>query len=107
MPGGERTGETPVTSWPAFPRDIEADPCAPVLRARLAAGARPLWRESATIVPVVAFDAALGGVLEQAAREGLLVRGLEAASAALDEEERGLAAVASRGGTARAQRISR
>ena len=96
-----------MTPWPPFPRDIEADPCAAALRARLASGAIPLWRESTTIVPVLPLDRALAAALGHAAREGTLVRGLEAASTALDREELGLAALATRDGTARAQRISR
>lgn len=107
MRGGERTEDTTVTSWPPFPREIEADPCVAALRARLASGARPLWRESTTIVPVLQVDRTLAAVLGQAARDGTLVRGLEAASAALDQEELGLAALAARDGAARPQRISR
>jgi hypothetical protein len=96
-----------VTSWPPFPREIEGEPCAAALRARLDAGARPLWRESTTIVPVVQAGPALAAVLAGAARMGTLVLGLEAAEAALDREEDGLAALAARQGGARAARVSR
>jgi hypothetical protein len=96
-----------VSAWPPFPREIEADPCAEELRRRLAASAAPLWRESATMVPVVPAGRALGAVLADAARDGTLVLGLEAAAAALDREELGLAARASREGGPRAERISR
>jgi hypothetical protein len=98
---------TAVTPWPPLPREIEADPCAATLRHRLAANAVPLWRESATIVPVMPASHALAAVLAGAARDGTLVLGLEAAGAALDREELGLAARASREGGARVERISR
>jgi len=107
MRGGERTEDTTVTSWPPLPREIEADACAAALRARLESGARPLWRASTTVVPVVPADGLVIAVLERAAREGTLVLGLEAAGGALDREELGLAALASRGGGGRAHRISR
>jgi hypothetical protein len=96
-----------VTSWPPFPREIEADACAAMLRERLVSSAIRLWRDSPTVVPVVRADRALGAVLARAEGSGMLVLGLEAASAALDREELGLAALAARGGSARAQRISR
>jgi hypothetical protein len=93
--------------WPPFPRAVEADAWAPALRARLARGARPLWREAAIVVPVVHADAALVAALEHAGRTGMLVLGLEAATAALDREEHGLAAIATREQRARPTRISR
>jgi hypothetical protein len=93
--------------WPPFPRAVEADACAPALGVRLARGARPLWREAATVVPVVQVDAALTAALAHAGRAGMLVLGLEAAAATLDREERGLAAVAARERSARPSRVSR
>lgn len=97
-----------MTPWPPFPREIEALPCAPALRDRLDASARPLWSGTTTHVPEVVLAGPVAAVLERAAREGSLVVGLEAAAAALDREERGLAALAARDTTsARAVRVSR
>jgi hypothetical protein len=96
-----------VTPWPPFPRDIEADPCAPALRARLDADAAPLWANGTAPAPRLRATAALVASLERLAREGALVLGLEAAQAALDSEEAGLAALAARERKARAERISR
>src|SRR6185369_8308602 len=93
--------------WPPFPREIEADPCAVVLRARLDAAAAPLWARATTVAPCVRAEPPLVAALERAAREGALVLGLEAATAALNAEEAGLAALASRDGKARAERVSR
>jgi hypothetical protein len=96
-----------VTPWPPFPREIEADPCAAALRARLDAGAAPLWTRGTVLAPTVPADEALLVALAHAARDGALVLGLEAAKAALDSEEAGLAALASREKKARSSRISR
>ena len=96
-----------MTPWPPFPREIEADPCAVVLRARLDAAAAPLWARATTVAPCVRAEPPLVAALERAAREGALVLGLEAATAALNAEEAGLAALASRDGKARAERVSR
>jgi hypothetical protein len=94
-----------VTEWPPLPRALEAD--ATALRARIDRAARPLWRGATLRAPVVPLDGALASVLAAAARTGTLVLGLEAASAALDREEHGLAALAARGSAQRASRISR
>jgi hypothetical protein len=94
-----------VTAWPLLPRALEADAAA--LRAHIDGLARPLWRGATLEAPVVPLEPALATVLAAAARTGTLVLGLEAATAALDREEHGLAAVAARGGTDRAARISR
>jgi len=96
-----------VTPWPPFPREIEADPCAVALRARLDAGAAPLWARGTAVAPCVRAESALVTALERAAREGALVLGLEAATAALNAEEAGLASLAARDGTDRAARVSR
>jgi hypothetical protein len=99
--------EADVSSWPPLPRVLEADASATALRARIDRAARPLWRGGTLLVPVVPLDAALAAVLASAARTGTLVLGLEAAAAALDREEHGLAALAARGSATRASRISR
>jgi hypothetical protein len=96
-----------VTPWPPFPREIEADPCAAALGARLDANAAPLWARGTILAPTVHAGDALLRTLEHAARDGALVLGLEAATAALDSEEAGLAALASREKKARTSRISR
>ena len=96
-----------MTPWPALPRALEADPHAAAIRARLDRAARPLWRGAALDAPVVPLDRALAAVLATASRGGSLVLGLESASAALDREEHGLAAVATRSGAPRPSRISR
>jgi len=93
--------------WPPFPREVEDDALATALRARLSATARPLWDEGVTRAPVVALDAQLEAALAKAAREGTLVIGLEAATAALDREGHGLAVVDARTPSARPERISR
>lgn len=92
---------------PPLPRELEADATAAALRVRLALDVRPLWRAAATSVPVLPLDAPLVAALGRAARAGALVLGLEAAAAALDREERGLAAVAARGAGTRTARVSR
>ena len=94
-----------MTVWPPLPRALEADAAA--LIAHIDEAARPLWRGATLRAPVVPLDASLAAVLAAAARTGTLVLGLEAAAAALDREEHGLAAVAARGGGQRATRISR
>ena len=96
-----------MTPWPPFPREIEADPCVTALRARLDADAAPLWARGTTLAPTVHGGDALLRALEHAARDGALVLGLEAATAALDAEEAGLAALASRDKKARPVRVSR
>jgi hypothetical protein len=96
-----------VTSWPPFPREIEADPCAAALRARLDAGAAPLWARGTTLAPTVHADEVLLVALERAARESALVLGLETATAALESEEAGLASLAARDKKARPVRVSR
>ena len=96
-----------MTPWPPFPRDIEADPCAAALRVRLEADAAPLWARGTTLAPSVHAGDALLRALAHAARDGALVLGLEAATAALDSEEAGLAALASRDKKARTARVSR
>ena len=96
-----------MTSWPPFPREIEADPCAAALGARLDANAAPLWARGTILAPTVHVGDVLLRTLEHAARDGALVLGLEAATAALNAEEAGLAALASRDGKARAERVSR
>ena len=106
-PGGEQTGKDAVTPWPPFPREIEADPCAAALRARLDAHAAPLWAKATAVAPCLHAAPPLLAALERAAREGALVVGLEAATAALDSDEAGLAALAARDGKARAERVSR
>ncbi len=95
----------PETPTPALPRALEDASAA--VRARIERAARPLWRGATLRAPVVPLDPALASALAVAARAGALVVGLEAASAALDREEHGLAAVAARAGARRAERISR
>jgi hypothetical protein len=94
-----------VTEWPPLPRALEADAAA--LTAHIDGTARLLWGGATLRAPVVPLDAALAAVLATAARTGTLVLGLEAATAALDREEHGLAALAARGDGRRAARISR
>ena len=94
-----------MTGGPRLPRALEADAAA--LRAHIDGVSQPLWRGATLRAPVVPLDAALAAVLASAERTGTLVLGLEAAAAALDREEHGLAAVATREGTDRAARISR
>jgi hypothetical protein len=96
-----------VGSWPPLPRALETDASATALRARIDRDVAPLWKGATLHVPVVPLGATLTAVLATAARTGTLVLGLEAAAAALDREEHGLAAVATRGGTQRPSRISR
>jgi hypothetical protein len=90
-----------------LPRALEADDSAAAIRTRIERAARPLWRGATVRVPVVPLDARLGAQLAAAARTGTLVLGLEAASAALDREEHGLATAAARDRTMRPARISR
>ena len=96
-----------MTPWPPFPREIEADPCATALRARLDAAAAPLWANGTAAAPRLHAEPPLVAALERLAREGALVLGLEAAQAALDSEEAGLAALAAREKKARPSRVSR
>jgi hypothetical protein len=93
------------TPTPALPRALDDDAAA--VGARLERAAQPLWRGATLRAPVVPLDAALASALAVATRAGALVVGLEAASAALDREEHGLAVVAARAGAGRAARISR
>jgi hypothetical protein len=93
--------------WPPFPREIESEPGAAALRERLVALARPLWREGTIAAPVVPLDAALAAALAAAGPPGTLVLGLEAATSALDREERGLAAADARAQATRPARVSR
>jgi hypothetical protein len=92
---------------PALPREIEADPAAGDIRARLAAGARRLWPGGRAVVPVLPLGPALAHALAAAWSERQLVLGLERAAEALASEARGLAIVARRSGHAAAPRVSR
>jgi len=96
-----------VTNAPPFPREIETDPCVTALREVLAAASRPLWRDATTTVPTVRLDDQLASVLGRAGRGGMLVLGLEAATAALAREAHGLVAADARGAGPRPSRISR
>jgi hypothetical protein len=103
----EQTGKDAVTPSPPFPRDIETDPCAPALRARLEADAAPLWANGTIPAARLHAGPSLVAALERLAREGALVPGLEAAQAALESEEAGLAALEARDRKGRTARISR
>jgi hypothetical protein len=92
---------------PPLPRELEADPNAARLRARLERDAAPLWPGAVDRAPRLAFDDALAAALGEVRRSGELVVGLEAAAAALDAEARGLDALASRGVATASPRVSR
>ncbi|MGH7894270.1 MAG: hypothetical protein ACREQL_06345 [Candidatus Binatia bacterium] len=92
---------------PPLPREIEADPRAGIVRARLDATARLLWSGAALAVPDVALQAPLARALADAHQGGDLVLGLEGIAEALASEARGLDALAARTAAPPAQRVSR
>lgn len=92
---------------PPFPREIEADPLAAGLRARLAGTLAPLWTGARVAVPSVPFSPALATALGRARGRDDVVLGLAAAAAALDREAHGLAVARERAGRDRTARVSR
>jgi len=92
---------------PPLPREVEADPRAAAIRARLGASARPLWSGAALAVPDVPLEAALARALVCAHARGDLVLGLEGCADALMVEARGLDALAARTAAGPAERVSR
>jgi hypothetical protein len=94
-------------STPPLPREIEADPAASAIRARLAAVDRRLWAGAPAPVPVLPLGPALAAALAAANRTGRLVLGLEGAAVALATEARGLAVLARGAAPASGGRVSR
>lgn len=90
-----------------LPKAIEADPAGAALRATLRQRAQKLWSGGGLIVPTAPFSPALIVALEQAQREGHVVRGLELAEKTLDREAHGLALVDAQSATERGARVSR
>ena len=90
-----------------LPREIEADSRCEAIRARLTTGERRTPVGAGATVPVLPFRTSLAHALGAARHAGQLVLGMAAATDALASEERGLAVLARRAGTARATRISR
>lgn len=90
-----------------LPRQIESDPCHDAVCAVLEARTRRLWAGSETEVPALTASPALIAALRAADGAGQLCRGLEAASAGLAAERRGLDVAEQRGAPARGGRISR
>lgn len=76
-----------------LPRDVESDPCHEDVRRVLAARTRKLWSGGTLEVAVVPSTAALRKVLCSPSTARQLQRGLEAATATLASEQRGLAAL--------------
>ena len=89
-----------------LPKQLDGDPRADALLARLANG-RLLWPGGALAVADVPLDDALARVLADAHEAGRALRGLERATTALDAQERGLARADRNAGVARGERISR
>lgn len=96
-----------MEATPALPRELEGDPVCEVIRDRLAAGGRRLWRGGQAVLPVFPLGPVLAERLADEHRAGRLVLGLEGAAAALATEAHGLAALARRSGQAPAVRVSR
>lgn len=97
----------PPTSTIRLPREIEADPSCDSIRTRLAAAGGRILPGGTSMVPVLALGPALTNALGTAYRGGRLVLGLEGATSELAIEERGLAALAQRDGSAPSTRVSR
>jgi hypothetical protein len=90
-----------------LPRQVEADAHHAAIRAALAASTRRLWPGGALHVSVLEPTEALVQALRAAAGAGPLRRGLEAATAALDAEQRGLSTLERRAGRPQGERVSR
>lgn len=92
---------------PRLPKLVEADPRASAVARVLAADTAPLWTNSAVRVASVRCTPALTTALQQAAKAGQLVRGLEGALRTLDTEARGQQLAHEKSGAPRGVRISR
>ena len=92
-----RADEPCVDGTPAgplrLPRGVESDPCHEDVRRALAAHTRKLWSGGTLEIAVVPLTETLRNVLRSPATAPLLQRGLEAATATLAAEQRGLAAL--------------
>ena len=76
-----------------LPRDVESDPRHEDVRRALTARTKKLWPAGVFDAAVVPLTEALRKVLRSPATAALLQRGLEAATATLAAEQRGLAAL--------------
>lgn len=90
-----------------LPRSLETDPGREKIEEALARDLKPLWERGALQVPHVPFGAAFEDALVAALGEEQLQRGLEHIERVLAAEEKGLAAVREKKGTATAYRVSR
>jgi hypothetical protein len=90
-----------------LPRVLAGDPATAGLPSRLAAAARPLWRDGVLRVAELPLEAGLAELLASAHGRNRLVLGLEAIAGQLDREATGLAIADRRAGSARGARVSR
>ena len=101
-----RGDEAPPGSW-RLPREVEADPRHEAIRRVLATSPRRLWAGGTLEVPFVPLTDALQRVLRDPATSPMLQRGLEAATATLTAEQRGLAALPPTVASRQGRRVSR
>ena len=104
-------GPLPTAAWSLdslrLPKALENDEKGAAVHAALRARARKLWANGATAVPSASLSEAVAVALEDAQREGHIVRGLEQVEKALEREARGLSMADARSGTERGARVSR
>jgi len=94
-----------LTSNVPLPRELEADPDADAIRARLAEPGRRLWSGGAVTAPLLSLSPDLAAALGAARGAGQLALGLEGAADALANEARGLARRPGGEGNARVSRL--
>ncbi|MEO6029241.1 MAG: hypothetical protein ABIR79_20455 [Candidatus Binatia bacterium] len=98
--------DSPLGSW-RLPREVETDPRHEEIRAALGRAPRKLWTGGTIDAAVVPFGADLQRALQKSQTTVHLVRGLETAAAALEAEQRGLAALDPEMAGRQGQRVSR
>lgn len=101
----------PTAAWSLdrlrLPKALENDATGAAVHAALRARARKLWANGVTLVPSADWSARLAAALDDAQREGQIVRGLEQVEKALEREARGLSMADARSGAERGSRVSR
>ncbi len=90
-----------------FPRQLEADGSADIIRGSLMARTSKLWAGSSSDVPVITLNESMKAVLKQARARGRIRYGLEQILQKLASEKTGIANVRGRSDSPYGDRLSR